>query len=68
MSFIQLTEDEFEEHQRSMEYPRELVEKCLAEVKAMTMAVATRDGIFSDAIYDWRPGNPLSLEHITVPV
>lgn len=57
-------EDEFALHTRSMSYPADLVSRCLAEADALRRRMVARDGLFSDSIFDWRPGTELS--HVLV--
>jgi protein associated with RNAse G/E len=53
-------EDEFAEHTRTMSYPTDLVSRCLAEAEEMRRRMAARQGLFSDSIFDWRPGTDLA--------
>lgn len=53
-------EDEFAEHTNSMGYPPDLVSRCLTEADVLFRRVSAREGLFSDAIFGWRPGIDLS--------
>ena len=49
-------EDEFEEHIELFSYPQELVRTCRSELDKLIEVMRLRQGVFSDAIYEWRPG------------
>lgn len=53
-------EEEFAEHTRSMRYPEELVSRCRAAADEVLDEMNASTGLYSDSIYDWRPGADLS--------
>ena len=57
-------EDEFERHIGVYSYPQKLVDSCQEELGRVNSAVTERLGVFSDAIYQWRPGEPFLDEFI----
>ena len=52
-------EDEFEEHKIKYKYPENLIKTCLEEVNAVKKLLQQREGVFSDKVFDWRPGKKL---------
>ena len=52
-------EDEFEEHRVLWSYPEELVKGCHAAVEEVRGLLALQEGPFDQAIFAWRPGEPL---------
>lgn len=52
-------EDEFEHHTGVMEYPEELVDRCLREAEAIRRRVIHRQGIFDNRVFQWRPDQEL---------
>ena len=58
-------EDEFEHHIDLFNYPRELVKACRDELIRLHSAVDARKGLFSDTIFEWRPGQEFAGELLT---
>ena len=57
-------EDEFQEHIDVFGYPQHLVRTCRNETSRIEQAMKERRGVFSDAAFEWRPGDdvdPLML-------
>jgi protein associated with RNAse G/E len=54
-------EDEFEEHQVKWNYPTKLIDRCWAEVEHVRGLMEQRVWPFVDELYDWRPGQPITL-------
>jgi protein associated with RNAse G/E len=53
-------EDEFADHTLSMSYPADLVSRCRVEADRIIRRMTERNGLFSDSIFAWRPGNDLA--------
>jgi uncharacterized protein len=52
-------EDEFEHHRELFQYPQALVDTCRGELTRIHRVMEQREGVLSDAIFDWRPGDVL---------
>ncbi|MBN1647308.1 MAG: DUF402 domain-containing protein [Spirochaetales bacterium] len=55
-------EDEFELHQVKYRYPQELIDRCLAETDLVYGLMQKGESMFSDEVYDWRPGKQLPFD------
>ena len=53
-------EDEFLEHSKLYKYPKDLIEMCWKEIDTLRNEMFLRQGLWSDEIFNWRPGKSLS--------
>ncbi len=57
-------EEEFETHIDLFSYPEALVSTCRSELSAVVKEMSDRTGLYSDEVFDWRPGAPFEAGYL----